>query len=334
MKSTGKSEAEMSAAVEALLTAARVCRWVAGRGGAIASAAKQDRSPVTVADYASQAVVCRLLAQRFPGDRIIAEESSADLDGAAEGSLAEALLGAVRECFDSRAGMAEIRGWLECGRGGSSSRSWMLDPVDGTSGFLLGGQYAIALALAERGRLKLGLLCCPNLATPAPAPETGGRGVLFGAVRGAGAWQAALDNPRRRSAIHVNAAAGGPEVVFAESRESGHSDHETQGLIRRRLGSTREALRMDSQAKYGAVARGDASVYLRLPNPETPHYREKVWDHAAGALIVAEAGGQVTDAAGKELDFTLGEKLSGNSGVIATNGVCHAAVLAAVAAEG
>ena len=89
---------------------------------------------------------------------------------------------------------------------------------------------------------------------------------------------------------------------------------------------------MDSQAKYGAIARAEASAYLRLPSPATPDYREKIWDHAAGALIVKEAGGCVTDIKGEPLDFTRGDRLSANSGVIATNGACHDVILQAIAA--
>ena len=62
------------------------------------------------------------------------------------------------------------------------------------------------------------------------------------------------------------------------------------GASRRALGITAEPLRLDSQAKYAVVARGDASIYLRLPHGG---YRENVWDHAAGWLIVSEAGGRV-----------------------------------------
>ncbi len=46
----------------------------------------------------------------------------------------------------------------------------------------------------------------------------------------------------------------------------------------------------------GALARGDAAVYMRFPKAG---YREKIWDHCAGALIVQEAGAVITDAAGE-----------------------------------
>ena len=98
--------------------------------------------------------------------------------------------------------------------------------------------------------------------------------------------------------------------------------------VARILGLGAPPVRMDSQAKYGVVARGEASIYLRLPT--RADYVEKIWDHAAGARIVTEAGGIVTDVRGVPLDFGLGRGLSANKGVIVTNGSLHDQVLAAV----
>ena len=53
----------------------------------------------------------------------------------------------------------------------------------------------------------------------------------------------------------------------------------------------------------GALARGDACLFLRFPAAD---YREKIWDHAAGAVIVTEAGGRITDGSGALLDFGRG----------------------------
>lgn len=59
------------------------------------------------------------------------------------------------------------------------------------------------------------------------------------------------------------------------------------------MGVTAKPLRMDSQVKYGLLSRGDASIFMRFPSPT---YKEKIWDHCAGVVIVEEAGGKVTDA--------------------------------------
>ncbi len=110
--------------------------------------------------------------------------------------------------------------------------------------------------------------------------------------------------------------------------ESGHSAHGDAAAIAARLGMIAPPLRMDSQAKYAVVARGGAEIYLRLPT--RADYREKIWDHAAGALIVAEAGGTVTDIHGKPLEFRHGRELVANRGVVVTNGRLHDRVLSVI----
>ena len=89
---------------------------------------------------------------------------------------------------------------------------------------------------------------------------------------------------------------------------------------------------MDSQAKYAAVAQGQAEIYLRLPTRVA--YTEKIWDHAAGALIVEEAGGRVSDVDGKPLEWTHGYQLEVNRGVVVTNGPAHSTVIQALRDQG
>jgi 3'(2'), 5'-bisphosphate nucleotidase len=112
--------------------------------------------------------------------------------------------------------------------------------------------------------------------------------------------------------------------------EAAHGDQALQERIAAAVGVTASPLRMDSQAKYGAVARGDAILYLRLPSPKSPDYREKIWDHAAGSIVVEEAGGRVTDMHGKPLDFSGGRRMEDNRGVVVSNGPRHDAVLSAL----
>ena len=59
-------------------------------------------------------------------------------------------------------------------------------------------------------------------------------------------------------------------------------------------------------------------------------YEEKIWHHAAGDGIVREAGGEVTDAAGRRLDFSRGRTLRENKGVVAAPRGVHGEVLDAV----
>jgi 3'(2'), 5'-bisphosphate nucleotidase len=119
---------------------------------------------------------------------------------------------------------------------------------------------------------------------------------------------------------------------FCESVESGHSSHGASEQIAQRLGITAAPIRLDSQAKYAVVARGEADIYLRLPTKAD--YFEQIWDHAGGVLVVQEAGGRVTDVAGKPLEFIHGRTLKNNRGVVVSNSRLHDAVLEAVAAVG
>ena len=97
---------------------------------------------------------------------------------------------------------------------------------------------------------------------------------------------------------------------ICESVESSHSAHKDVQRAVEHLGIAAERKRLDSQAKYAVLARGDAEIYMRLPTRKD--YVERIWDHAAGALLLTEAGGKVTDCAGKELDFSHGKGLENN----------------------
>jgi 3'(2'), 5'-bisphosphate nucleotidase len=93
-------------------------------------------------------------------------------------------------------------------------------------------------------------------------------------------------------------------------------------------------VRMDSQAKYAVLAAGKGDLMLRLLSPAKPNYREKIWDQAAGSLVVEEAGGRITDLCGERLDFTVGRTLDNNRGILASNGHLHLAALEALKSLG
>jgi 3'(2'), 5'-bisphosphate nucleotidase len=118
---------------------------------------------------------------------------------------------------------------------------------------------------------------------------------------------------------------------LVESVESQHGNLPLQEVVARTVGLSAPVLRLDSQAKYGVVARGEAALYIRLHLPQFSDRKENTWDHAAGAIVVEEAGGRVTDIYGQPLDFSFGTQLLNNHGIIASNGTIHEAVLAAVA---
>ena len=222
----------------------------------------------------------------------------------------------------------EILDAIDQGAGNSLSkdRFWTVDPIDGTKGFIRGDQYAVALALLEKGRVVLGVLGCPNL--PLKWGDTRkGSGSLFVAVKGEGSTMRAFEDSGEER-IHVADTNDPSQAVICESFETSHASHKDNARIAQSLGIKGPSLRMDSQCKYGAVSRGEASIYLRVTSGQS--YIEKTWDHTAGSLIVEEAGGRVTDLDGRSLDFSVGRELFQNRGIIASNGKVHGAVLEAV----
>ncbi len=320
---------ERQVAIEAVTLASELCRAVRTEIVGVGSLAKDDKSPVTLADFGSQALVCRHLKTAFPDDVVVGEEDSAELRKPQSASMLAQVTQFVRR-FQADATPEEICQWIDAGNGKVTDRFWTLDPIDGTKGFLRDDQYAIALALIENGQVQVGVLGCPALPLNANDPQ-GARGVLFVAVRGEGAAMVPLGS-NAFTPIRVMQISDESQLRFVESVEADHGNSARQQAIAQAVGITRPPLRLDSQVKYGAVARGDAALYLRLPSPKSPDYREKIWDHAAGALIVEEAGGRVTDMHGRPLDFASDYRMNDNRGVIASQGTLHEAALAALAA--
>ncbi|KAF2468552.1 3(2),5-bisphosphate nucleotidase HAL2 [Lindgomyces ingoldianus] len=299
---------------------------------------KSDSSPVTIGDFGAQALIIASIKHVFPDDEVVGEEDADDLRS--NSSLRDLVWDLVQstklEDSDAETAIggpvATVEGMLDAidggrSRGGREGRIWALDPIDGTKGFLRGGQYAVCLALMVDGIPTVGVIGCPNLPVDDTAPldsfigtdadDKEGKGVLFGAVKGEGSTSRPLSNGALQppTPIKMKPLEDISQATFCESVEAGHSSHGDNAAIASKLGITKPSVRMDSQAKYGSIARGAGDLYLRLPVSKT--YEEKIWDHAAGVVIVQEAGGKVTDAWGKPLDFGIGRTLKENKGVVA-----------------
>ncbi|XP_078433720.1 HAL2-like protein [Wolffia australiana] len=361
---------ELDVAVRAVHMACSLCQVIQQsllRRGAAHVAAKPDDSPVTVADWGVQAAVSWVLAENFPGERlsITAEEDAAALASPANAAVLDAIVAAVNGSLSAAAGhglAAPPRGGLRRGDvleaiarcsapAAEGGRRWVLDPVDGTLGFVRGDQYAVALALIDGGEAALGVLGCPNYPlrsqwlrhhhrffraaarlAPAPPPGSWHSGCVMYALRGGGgAWMQPVGGgaarPVRVSSVDEPAAA-----TFCEPVETANSSHSFSAGLAHHVGLRSRPLRLYSMVKYAAIARGDAEVFMKFARSG---YREKVWDHAAGAVIVEEAGGVVTDAGGRRLDFSGGLFLRGlDRGIVAcSGGALHRKIIGAVDAS-
>jgi len=302
---------------------------------------KADMSPVTVADYAIQALVGHALAEAFPGVALVGEESAAALR-TEEGAEMRATILRFVERFVDGATEDDLCDWIDYGTAEPGDRFWTLDPVDGTKGYLRGEQYAVALALIEQGQVVLGVLGCPNLGEDC-CPDSSGDGCLLVAQRGEGAWLSSLavggDNPLEHSTdagqfrkLAVSAQGDPAQARLLRSVESGHTNIGEIDEIATHLGVQAAPVCLDSQAKYAVLAAGGGEMLFRLLSPKKPDYKERIWDQAAGSIILEEAGGRITDLRGKPLDFGQGRGLEKNTGVFATNGHLHEAGLEAIRA--
>ncbi len=304
---------------DAVRKAARLCEAVQHRH--IIQREKSGHEPVTIADYGSQAIICRALRAYYPDDAVMSEESGQQFLELLSDDQQSIIVAMISEVIGQQTDVTQVAEWLDHGKATQAERIWVIDPIDGTKGFLAQRHYVNAVGVLEKRQPVAGILGAP--AFPQGA-------ALLHAVDNA-AYIESLADPTDRRPIRVS-----PEVELGkfralESVEKGHA-----GL--RRLARARELAgidnslveQADSMEKYGRVAAGVSEVYMRLPRlgSTRPH---NIWDHASGVAIIQAAGGVVTDVDGSPLDFSEGTALK-NYGVIASNGTQHDALIAAVGA--
>lgn len=310
---------------------------------------KADGTDVTIADYASQALLVHILAQDLPLPAVVAEESADALAARPD------LLGAVTDALQDSGHWPGVRpadildalahrAWDT--RTKPPGCYWAIDPIDGTKGFAAGRQFAVCVALMNAGRPVLAALACPNLplesapallrrpASTGTQPPASGPGTTIGGL-GAGPQRGlivqdvatSLDQPVELRAVLARGLEVTRAPVFTFAVEPSEGRVTDLRRLGEKLGALDEPLACDSQAKYALVARGDADVYYRPPRRGP----EKVWDHAAGCLLLELAGCVVTDVRGRAMDWSS-PVLSGSSGVLGAPGGLHAQIVAALGA--
>lgn len=341
---------------------------------AVVSHAKLDKTPVTVADYAAQALLVSAFSKAFPADRFsfIGEEDAGELgrnaalaervwalvagtrldDAAAEAALGRP--GSLPEMLDllARCGKRDAARKL-------AGRCWVMDPVDGTSAFLQGGQYAVALALIEGGEEKVGVVACPNLRfAPPPPPLSGedagysgvyrveesvvdvaGMGLMLAAVKGQGATVRPVGTGALCPSVRVDRrrlpAPAPRDLHFVDSSNSPATwTHKVKRMAELTRGEYPGTDIYSSHMRYVAmVLGGRENVQVRVPQlpPSYPGAFWSVWDHAGSQLIYTESGaGKVTDIAGRPIQFGAGAKLSASWGIITADEHVYGYILSLV----
>ncbi|KAJ7968484.1 PAP-specific phosphatase hal2-like protein [Quillaja saponaria] len=371
---------ELDIAVKAVQMACSLCQKVqesliskTKSNGQVQVQSKDDSSPVTVADWSVQAIVSWVLSEFLVSGNIsiLAEEDVQTLSKSNASGLLEAVVKTVNDCLaeapsfgvkepKSPLGTSEVLEAISrCNStGGATGRFWVLDPVDGTLGFVRGDQYAVALALIEDGEVMLGILGCPNYPmrkewlsyqhryhriisklTP-PTAETWEKGCVLYARKGSGkAWKQPVHDLDKKLVlqncpipVRVSSIDNPALATFCEPVEKANSSHSFTAGLAHSVGLRKQPLRLYSMVKYAAIACGDAEVFMKFAKTS---YKEKIWDHAAGVIIIQEAGGVVTDAGGRQLDFSKGVYLEGlDRGIIASAGArLHEKIIEAVDAS-
>ena len=231
-----------------------------------------DSEPVTQADRIANELIVNGLKREFPNDGILAEES------------------------------------IDTERRLGKSRVWMVDPLDGTNGFIDGnGDFAVQIGLAEEGQCVAGVVYQPLT------------GVMYRAVRGAGTW---IERPQfAPEKLHVSDKTNLASMRLAASRS--HRSPRMNKVVTR-LGFREEVQRGSVGVKVGLLVEQQCDVYIHL-SPRT-----KQWDTCAPEVILTEAGGRVSDLFGYPLNYNVPD-VQNRNGLVASNGAAHDQIIETLA---
>jgi len=227
-----------------------------------------DTEPVTEADRLANEIIVARLKSEFPDDGILAEES------------------------------------VDTTHRLDKPRAWMIDPLDGTTGFIDGnGDFAVQIGLSENGECVLGVVYQPLT------------GVLYRAVSGGGAWIERPDQDPERVRVSDHHEISEMRLAASRSHRSPRMDK-----VVKTLGLKDEVLRGSVGIKVGLIVEQQCDVYIHL-SPRT-----KQWDTCAPEVILNEAGGRITDLFGKPLRYNRAQ-VQNRNGVVASNGAAHDVII-------
>jgi 3'(2'), 5'-bisphosphate nucleotidase len=231
-------------------------------------AGADDREPVTQADRIANEIIVQRLSREFPEDGILAEES------------------------------------VDTERRLGKSRVWMIDPLDGTTGYIEGnGDFAVQIGLAENGECVLGVVYQPLT------------GVLYRAVRGNGAWVERPETEPEQARVSDHIDLSTMRLAASRSHRSPRMDRVVQ-----QFGVKQEVRRGSVGIKVGLIVEQQCDLYVHL-SPRT-----KQWDTCAPEIILREAGGRLTDLFGQPLRYNSRE-VQNRNGIVASNSVAHQEII-------
>jgi 3'(2'), 5'-bisphosphate nucleotidase len=313
--------------IDAVQNAVTLCRTIQAQsvqGINKFSAAKGSSEPVTIADYGAQALIGRALMQHFPEDAVIAEESGQQFASIVSAERQQVVIEMLRALLNVPVSVEDVVQWLDFGKDRAAARVWVIDPIDGTRGFIAGRHYAICVGLLVDGQPSAGVIGAPMYAD--------GQGAIFyGDESGLHRLNLATGQD---TAMRVSTRREPSEWIAVQSYEDaarGQRDA-VRVLTQAGLIDRVQVRDIDSMEKYALVACGDADMMIRLPQPNrtSPHM---IWDHAAGIALLLAGGGTATDFDGSPLDFSQGKVLP-NQGMIVSSGLMHAQLVEAARAIG
>ncbi|CAN5446477.1 hypothetical protein BH18ACI2_BH18ACI2_18610 [soil metagenome] len=228
----------------------------------------ENDDPVTQADMAANEVIIAGLQREFPEDGLLSEES----------------LDTVRRL----------------GR----RRVWMIDPLDGTKGFIEGnGDFAVQIGLSIEGAPALGVLYLPVT------------DVLYCAAQGAGAWVVRPEMKAER--LRVSDMRDLTRARLAASRS--HRSPRMDAVIRA-CGIKEEVRRGSVGIKIGLIVERQCDLYISLSS------RTQQWDTCAPEAILREAGGSLTDLWGQPYRYNT-EDVQNRNGIAAAGTALHPSIV-------
>ena len=179
---------------------------------------------------------------------------------------------------------------------------WIIDPLDGTSDFInKTGEFTIMIGLVRKQVPILGIIYCPPQNT------------LYVAQQNQGSYQLAGEKWSKMSVSTIS------DLTKSRTVYSRHHSEESERLFFKYI-KTKKLTKRGSSLKAIDVASGTSELYFTSTN------KIKQWDTCASYCLVKEAGGNITDVYGNDLNYNI-DDVNHQNGIIVSNGLVHEKVI-------